>query len=123
VEGFKAREYARPVLLRWHTPINRAFITQAPPALGPGTSTLAQLKARRSRRDAAARSGPVAHRTDQAVCRTGQSAVRPTGQVAARRTRQVAVSRTGQAAVSRTGQFEVFEPWFPIEYVDTRHAA
>ena len=63
VERFKARDHARPVLLRWYTPINRAFITQAPSAMGPGTSTLEQLKARQERvraaRHAASRHHPA----------------------------------------------------------------
>jgi hypothetical protein len=53
VEAAKVRKHAAPVLLRWQTPIRRPMVTQAPPALGPGTSTLAQLKARRARFDAA----------------------------------------------------------------------
>jgi hypothetical protein len=58
--------HAAPVLLRWHTPIRRPMVTQAPPALGPGTSTLAQLKQRRRRllaaKEAAAQPTGAAHR-------------------------------------------------------------
>ena len=53
--GALAREHARPVLLRWHTPIRRPLITQAPPAMGPGTSTLAQINRRRAELEAAKR--------------------------------------------------------------------
>ncbi len=47
----EAKTAAAAALLRWTTPIGHRIITQAPPALGYGTATKAQLLHRRRLRD------------------------------------------------------------------------